>query len=132
MEEYLKSLKLTFDRETILEMKDIMEGIECLIISQYKYTIWLSEIVQLIKNLRWPIAAIPYIILADASILRNPVIPAQYLRNSINNQFAGCDLDRGHVLSNRFEHPSFRESCKTSVETKKLKKHIFFSSSVFL
>ena len=35
--------------------------------------------------LRWPIAAIPYIILADASILRNQVIPAQYLRYSINS-----------------------------------------------
>ena len=41
MEEYLKPFHLTFDRETILEMKDIPEGIECLIISQYKYTIWL-------------------------------------------------------------------------------------------
>ena len=41
MEEYLKPFHLTFDRETILEMKGIPEGIECLIISQYKYTIWL-------------------------------------------------------------------------------------------
>ena len=38
-----------------------------------------------VSYLRWPIAAIPYIILADASILRNQVIPAQYLRNSINS-----------------------------------------------
>ena len=43
MEEYLKPFHLKFDRETILEMKDIPEGIECLIISQYKYTIWLNR-----------------------------------------------------------------------------------------
>ena len=36
------------------------------------------------KNVRWPIAAIPCINFADASILRNSVIPAQYLRNSID------------------------------------------------
>ena len=41
MEEYQKYFHLRFDRQTILEMKDIPEGIECLIISQYKYTIWL-------------------------------------------------------------------------------------------
>ena len=39
MEEYLKSFHLTFDRQTILEMKDIPEGIKCLIISQYNSTI---------------------------------------------------------------------------------------------
>ena len=40
--------------------------------------------------------------------------------------YKGCDVG----ISNRFEHPSFRESCKTSVETKKLKKHIFFFHQV--
>ena len=43
MEEYLKPFHVTFDRETILEMKDIPEGIQCLLISQYKYTIWLYQ-----------------------------------------------------------------------------------------
>ena len=34
-----------------------------------------------------------------------------------NNRFADCDLDHSHMLSNGFVHPSFRESCQSSVET---------------
>ena len=69
------------------------------------------------------------------NILTSKVLTPIQSRDShiFNNRFAGCDLDRGHVLSNRFEHPSFRESCKTSVETKKLKKtHLFFIKCVFI
>ena len=37
-----------------------------------------------ISLIRWPITAIPCINFADASILRNSVIPAEYLWNSID------------------------------------------------
>ena len=38
---YMKPFHLTLDGQTILEMRDLLEVIECLLISQYKYTIWL-------------------------------------------------------------------------------------------
>ena len=41
----------------------------------------------------------------------------QTAKQIANNRFADCDLDHSHVLSNGFVHPSFQESCQSSVET---------------
>ena len=41
VEDYLETFHIDFNKQTIMEMREIAEGIENQIISQYKYILWM-------------------------------------------------------------------------------------------